>query len=393
LFNGKNTTFNKNESMNPIHRILKEQLTYWLNKGKVLVLTGARQVGKTTLIKDLFKEQELLWLNGDNPAVRTRMENATLTSIKDIIGGNKIVVIDEVQRIMNPGILLKMMIDQYPEVQYIATGSSALEISDKLFEPLTGRHILFHLYPFAQAEIYPTKTVFELEQQLPFHLRFGAYPDIVLNRADAEILLKNLASQYLYKDILIWKDIRKPELLDRLLQLLAYQVSAEVSINELANALKVKSETVENYIDLLEKSFVIFRLKSYSTNERKEVTKMSKIYFWDNGIRNAIIDDFRPLELRNDLGALWENFLVSERMKIKAWNNLTARSFFWRNKQQREVDYLEIQHGEISAFEMKWNSEKKHKVTLAFTNAYPNAKTTILTPNNFKDFCWGEKIQ
>ena len=225
-----------------------------------------------------------------------------------------------------------------------------------------------------------------MEQQLPFHLRYGSYPDVVLNPNDAEVLLKNLAGQYLYKDVLVWKDIRKPELLDKLLKLLAYQVSSEVSIHELANTLKVKSETVENYIDLLEKSFVIFRLNSYSTNDRKEVTKMRKIYFWDNGIRNAIIDDFRPLELRNDIGALWENFLVSERLKMKAWKDLTAKSYFWRNKQQREVDYIEEQYGELTAFEMKWNAEKKHKVTLAFTNAYPTAKTDIITPMNFKGF-------
>lgn len=372
--------------MSSVNRLLKDKLTYWLNKRKVLVLTGARQVGKTTLLKDLFEGQQMLWLNGDDPAVRTRLDNITLSGIKDLVGGYQIVVIDEVQRILNPGILLKMMIDNFPEVQFVATGSSALEISDKVFEPLTGRHILFHLYPFAQAEIYPTKSAFELEQQIPFHLRFGSYPDVVINPLDAETLLKNLAGQYLYKDVLIWKDIRKPELLDKLLKLLAYQVSSEVSINELANALKVKSETVENYIDLLEKSFVVFRLKSYSTNERKEVTKMNKIYFWDNGIRNAIIDDFRPLELRNDIGALWENFLVSERMKMKAWKEITAKSYFWRNKQQREVDYIEEQYGELTAYEMKWNSEKNHKVTLAFTNAYPTAKTEIITPLNFKGF-------
>ena len=372
--------------MGSVNRLLKDKLTYWLNKRKVLVLTGARQVGKTTLLKDLFEGQQMLWLNGDDPAVRTRLDNITLSGIKDLVGGYQIVVIDEVQRILNPGILLKMMIDNFPEVQFVATGSSALEISDKVFEPLTGRHILFHLYPFAQAEIYPTKSAFELEQQIPFHLRFGSYPDVVINPLDAETLLKNLAGQYLYKDVLIWKDIRKPELLDKLLKLLAYQVSSEVSINELANALKVKSETVENYIDLLEKSFVVFRLKSYSTNERKEVTKMNKIYFWDNGIRNSIIDDFRPLELRNDIGALWENFLVSERMKMKAWKEITAKSYFWRNKQQREVDYIEEQYGELTAYEMKWNSEKNHKVTLAFTNAYPTAKTEIITPLNFKGF-------
>ncbi len=372
--------------MSSVNRLLKDKLTYWLNKRKVLVLTGARQVGKTTLLKDLFEGQKMLWLNGDDPAVRTRLDNITFSGIKDLVGGYQIVVIDEVQRILNPGILLKMMIDNFPEVQFVATGSSALEISDKVFEPLTGRHILFHLYPFAQAEIYPTKSAFELEQQIPFHMRFGSYPDVVINPLDAETLLKNLAGQYLYKDVLIWKDIRKPELLDKLLKLLAYQVSSEVSINELANALKVKSETVENYIDLLEKSFVVFRLKSYSTNERKEVTKMNKIYFWDNGIRNAIIDDFRPLELRNDIGALWENFLVSERMKMKAWKEITAKSYFWRNKQQREVDYIEEQYGELNAYEMKWNSEKNHKVTLAFTNAYPRAKTEIITPLNFKGF-------
>jgi predicted AAA+ superfamily ATPase len=372
--------------MTTINRLLKDKLTYWLNKRKVLVLTGARQVGKTTLLHDLFDGQVMLWLNGDDPAVRTRLDNITVAGIKDLIGGYKIVVIDEVQRVLNPGILLKMMIDNFPEVQFVATGSSALEISDKVFEPLTGRHILFHLYPFAQAEIYPTKSSFELEQQLPFHLRFGSYPDVVINPSDAEVLLKNLAGQYLYKDVLVWKDIRKPELLDKLLKLLAYQVSSEVSIHELANALKVKSETIENYIDLLEKSFVVFRLKSYSTNDRKEVTKMSKIYFWDNGIRNAIIDDFRPLELRNDTGALWENFLVSERLKMKAWTDNTSKSYFWRNKQQREVDYIEEQYGELTAFELKWNTEKKHKVTLAFTNAYPTAKTEIITPLNFKGF-------
>lgn len=378
--------------MSAINRLLKEKLVYWLNKRKVLVLTGARQVGKTTLLKNLFIADEILWLNGDDPAVRTRLDTITITGIKDLIGDYKIVVIDEVQRIASPGILLKMMIDNFPEVQFVATGSSALEISDKIFEPLTGRHILFHLYPFAQAEIYPTKSAFELEQQLPFHLRFGSYPDVVLNPNDAEVLLKNLAGQYLYKDVLVWKDIRKPELLDKLLKLLAYQVSAEVSINELANALKVKSETIENYIDLLEKSFVVFRLKSYSTNERKEVTKMNKIYFWDNGIRNAIIDDFRPLELRNDIGALWENFLVSERMKMKAWKEISTKSYFWRNKQQREVDYIEEQYGELTAYEMKWNTQKNHKVTLAFTNAYPSAKTEIITPLNFKGFVFISSI-
>ena len=373
--------------MNTKTRILRTKLSYWMFKKKVLIITGARQVGKTTLLEMLFSKDEALWLNGDDQALRIRLEQINSEGIRDLIGNHKIVIIDEVQRLLNPGLLLKMMIDNFKEVQFIATGSSALEISDKIFEPLTGRHILFHLYPFSQEELYPQKSNYELEQTLPFHLRFGSYPDVCNNPSDAETLLKNLSSQYLYKDVLIWKDIRKPELLDKLLKLLAFQVCSEVSINELANALKVKSETVENYIDLLEKSFVVFRLKAYSTNERKEVTKMNKIYFWDNGIRNAIIEDFRPLELRNDIGALWENLLISERMKSKAWKEIGAKSYFWRNLQQREVDYLEEQYGELTDYEIKWNSDKKHKITLAFTNAYPNAKTEIITPLNFKEFC------
>lgn len=371
-------------------RILTGRINEWLFKNKALVITGARQVGKTTLLKMLFFEEQILWLNGDDPSTRTRLTNISINAIEELVGNYKIVVIDEIQRIENPGLLLKLMVDNFSNVQFVATGSSALEISDKIFEPLTGRHILFHLYPFSQAEIYPEKSSFELEQTLPFHLIYGSYPDICNNRPVAETLLTNLAGQYLYKDVLVWKDIRKPELLDKLLKLLAYQIGSEVSIHELAKQLKVKSETIENYMDLLEKSFVIFRLKSYSTNERKEVTKMSKIFFWDNGIRNAIIGDFRQLEIRNDHGLLWENFIVCERMKMNSWLNSKSKSYFWRNTQQREVDYLEVLYDSISAFEIKWNSEKEHKVTRAFVNAYPDAKTEIITPTHFKSFCFLE---
>jgi uncharacterized protein len=371
-------------------RLLKTSIEYWMFKKKAIILTGARQVGKTTLLESLFQDEHALWLNGDDPAIRTRLDSIQTGQLNGLIGNYKIVIIDEIQRILNPGILLKLLVDNFKEVQFIATGSSALEISDKIFEPLTGRYVLFHLYPFSMAELYASKSEFELEGKIPFHLRFGSYPDIFNNPVDAELLLKNLAGSYLYKDVLIWKDIRKPELLDKLLKLLAYQMGYEVSIHELANALKVKSETIENYIDLLEKAFVIFRLKAFSTNDRKEVTKMSKIYFWDTGIRNAIIDDFRELNLRNDLGALWENFLISERMKMKAWNGITSKSYFWRNLQQREVDYLEVKSQRIQAFEMKWNMLKNHKITRAFTNAYPEAITEILTPQNFRGFCFLE---
>jgi hypothetical protein len=296
------------------------------------------------------------------------------------------VVIDEIQRVENAGLLLKLMVDNFKTVQFIATGSSALGISDTIFEPLTGRHFLFHLYPFCLTEVYHGKSPFEIEQQLPFHLVYGSYPEVALRRDLAETLLKNLSHQYLYKDVLIWKDIRKPDLLDKLLKLLAYQIGSEVSIQELANQLHVKSETINAYIDLLEKSFVVFRLKSYSTNPRKEVSKMTKILFWDNGIRNAVIDDLSDLTTRNDQGQLFENFMISERMKMNTWFRPSVKSFFWRNYNQREVDYIEQIKGQLGAYEMKWNTTKKHRITKAFTNLYPKSLVTTVTPVDFSTF-------
>lgn len=373
--------------MKTYERILEQPLQQLLFRGKALVIIGARQVGKTTMLQNMSKNFEnTLWLNADEITVRERLTNPTINTIKNIIGSYKIVIIDEIQRIQNAGLLLKLMVDNFKDVQFIVTGSSALEISDSIFEPMTGRHFLFHLYPFCLAEIYPDKSPFEIEQELPFHLIFGNYPEINLKKDLAEIILKNLSQQYLYKDVLIWKNIRKPELIDKLLKLLAYQMCSEVSVNELANQLKVKSETVENHIDLLEKSFVIYRLKSYVTNHRKEVSKMSKILFWDNGIRNAIIDDFRDLSLRNDKGQLFENFIISERMKMNAWLRPSIKSYFWRSYNQKEVDYIECENEQLSAYEMKWNKRKKQIVTKTFTNLYPQANTRVITPENFVEF-------
>jgi len=368
-------------------RFAIDTLLNWSGRGKVLILIGARQVGKTTLLKSLFaKGDSYVWFNADEISVKERLSNLDLNHLKNLVGNYKTVIIDEVQRIPNSGLLLKLFVDNFPGVQFIATGSSALEISDNVFEPLTGRHLLYHLHPFSLYEMYPNKTPFELEKSLPFHLVYGSYPDIFNNPNDAKTLLKNLAGQYLYKDVLIWKDIRKPELLDKLLKLLAYQMGAEVSIHELAIQLKVKSETIENYIDLLEKSFVVFRLTAFGNNPRNEIKKMNKIYFWDNGIRNAIIDQFNSLEIRNDVGALWENFLVSERLKMNQWYRPDAKSYFWRNYNGSEVDYIEKMDNKIYAMEMKWNTNKRHKVTAAFTNSYPEALAEVITPLNFASF-------
>jgi predicted AAA+ superfamily ATPase len=370
-------------------RIAQGEIEEWLNKGKVLVITGARQVGKTTMLQNMFDDadQKVLWLNADETRVRTRLSELDVAALGNVVGNYKTVIIDEVQRIQNAGLLLKILADNFKDVQFIATGSSALDISEQIFEPLTGRYLLFHLYPFTLAEIYKEESVFEIENKLPFHLVYGNYPDIYKHQKEAETLLKNLSNQYLYKDVLVWKDIRKPQLLDKLLKLLSYQVGSEVSIHELSNQLQVSSETIDIYIDLLEKSFVLFRLPAYSTNPRKEVSKMNKIFFWDNGIRNAVIGNYDDLSIRQDVGQLWENFVISERMKMNSWLAPDRKGYFWRNYNQSEVDYVEIEGNQLSAFEMKWNTRKKHNVTRAFTNAYPNASTEVITPVSFDGFC------
>jgi uncharacterized protein len=371
-----------------IQRLAKDKLGSWLGKQKVIILTGARQVGKTTLFQTMLEDKEdLLWLNADETPIRERLQILSMENLKQLIGKNKCVVIDEIQRIPNAGLLLKLLVDNFKDVQFLATGSSALDIAETVFEPLTGRHILFHLHPLMISEMYRELTPFEIEQKVPFHMVFGCYPDVYNFSQDAETLLKNLANQYLYKDILVWKDIRKPQLLDKLLQLLAHQIASEVAVGELANQLKVKSETIESYLDLLEKSFVIFRLPAFSNNPRKEISKMSKIYFWDTGIRNAVIDNFEDLSMRNDVGKIWENFIISERMKLNAWEKPHVKSYFWRNYNQSEVDYVEVNRKQITAYEIKWNTRKKHQVSNAFTNAYPEANTEIITPMNFAKFC------
>jgi predicted AAA+ superfamily ATPase len=377
--------------MSIYHRKLEEKIRPLLHRRKALIIVGARQVGKSTMLQNMDKVfGDALWLNADENSIRDHLSVIDISGIRSLIGNYKMVIIDEIQRVKNAGLMLKMMVDNFKEVQFIATGSSALEISETVFEPLTGRFFLFHLYPFSLSEIYPAKSSFEIEQALPFHLVYGNYPEVCTQRDLSEMIVKNLAQQYLYKDVLVWKDIRRPELLDKLLKLLAFQIGSQVSINELARSLGVKSETVRNYIDLLEKSFVIYQLKSFGTNQRKEVSKMSKVYFWDNGIRNAVIGNFDPLSQRTDTGALFENFIISERLKMLSWSDVDAKGFFWRNYNKSEVDYIEQKRDLIKAFEIKWNTNKQYRVSRAFTNLYPNAETQIVTPSNLVSFVFNE---
>jgi hypothetical protein len=371
-------------NMSYVPRLLEDQLRKYLFKGKVLVITGARQVGKTTLIRHLVQDLSgLTWLNADDLRDRERLWKAGIPEIEQLLSGTRILVIDEIQRIENAGLLLKMMIDRFPDKQIIATGSSALEISETIFEPLTGRHFLFHLFPFGLSELYPGLGSLALERELPFHLVFGSYPAVTLQRDLAEIQVRNLANQYLYKDVLVWKGIRKPAVLEKLLQLLAFQMGSEVSVHELAKQLQVKSETVEQYLDLLEKAFVIFRLRPFYKNERKEISKMTKVFFWDNGIRNAVCDRFSPLSAREDVGMLWENFAIAERMKWLRAQGSFVKSHFWRTYNQSEVDYLEVSGGQIHAWEMKWNpNQGSGKFNRGFLSEYADAQTDFVTPHN-----------
>lgn len=364
-------------------RLLQRTLVKWLFKGKVLVLIGARQVGKSTLLAHLLQNlpYQVLSLNADEFTVRDLFVEPTKAKLKLLIGDNKIVFLDEAQQIKNIGQILKLLIDNFKDVQFIASGSSALEIADEIFEPLTGRHFVFNLYPLSVAEVYTKKGYLKFTENVNWHLVYGMYPDVVNNKTNAKKYLKSIANQYLYKDVLAWKDIRKPELLHKLLQLLAFQIGSEVSVNELANTLKVKSDTIETYIDLLEKCFVIFKLKSYVTNERNEVTKMRKIYFYDLGIRNAVINNFAPIELRTDVGVLWENFVITEIIKRNEYKQLDTNYYFWRTLAQQEVDLIVQDEQIIKAYEMKWSG--KGKITKAFTNNYPDAAVQIISRDNF----------
>ncbi len=352
-------------------------------------MLGPRQVGKTTLVKKLLESYvgKSLYLTGDDPAVRARLSDAPLDRLLQLAGANSLIVIDEAQRIKNIGLVLKMLVDNFPEKQFIATGSSSFDLANEINEPLTGRKFELHLFPISWQEWAVYQGEFQAVTGLEQRLLFGMYPDVVTSPGHERELLSNLASSYLYKDILSFGNIRKPELLEKLLQALAFQLGSEVSINELSSMLQIDRKTVENYIGLLEKAYVIFRLGTYSRNLRNEIASTRKIYFYDNGIRNALVGNFNPLALRQDTGALWENFLVSERMKAnhyaKRW---FVNSYFWRTKQLQEIDYVEESNGQLSAFEFKWNPKAKVRFPNIFLETYDVKETAFINSENFEAF-------
>lgn len=358
-------------------------------QGKAIILLGARQVGKTTLLKKIIQEQQVdaLYLNCDEPQTVAALTKCNLKELQMVIGANKFVVIDEAQKVDNIGLTLKLIVDNMPDVQVIATGSSAFELRNCLNEPLTGRKYEYQMFPISSKEIYQSSGYIDLKGLLETRLIYGSYPDILNHANDARELLRMLTDSYLYKDILATDNLRKPDVLDKLLRALAFQVGSEVSYNELAQTVGTDSKTVERYIELLEKCYIIFRLHGLSRNLRNELKKAKKIYFYDNGVRNAVIQQFAPLELRNDAGALWENFFISERIKRNHYQQNYCNIYFWRTKSQLEIDYIEEQNGQMTAFEMKWNPKKSNtSIPETFLNAYDVKETVIITPDNYLDY-------
>ncbi len=373
--------------MKIIKRTIQENIENKMFKGKVIVIYGARQVGKTTLIKEIQKKHnnDSIYFNCDEPDIRENFTNKTSTELKLFIGNKKIVFLDEAQRVMNIGLTLKLLVDNFPKIQIVATGSSSFDLSNKIVEPLTGRKYEFYLYSFSIQELKQIYSDLEIKRLLEKRIIAGMYPEIVQKGEEAEVLLKNITRDYLYKDVLEYQGIKNPDILERLLQSLALQIGNEVSYNELAAIVQADKKTVASYIQILEKAFVIFRLKPYSKNLRKEIGKLRKIYFFDTGVRNALINNFNPFNLRSDIGALWENFLISERLKRNNNRELSKNIYFWRTYEQQEIDYLEEEKGKLSAFEFKWN-EKKLKKPKAFMETYPNSEIKLINKDNFEGF-------
>lgn len=359
-----------------------------LFKGKALLVFGPRQVGKTTFVENLILDlnKKSLFFNGDESDVLEMFEKPNATKLKNIVGNNEILVIDEAQRIPNIGIVLKIIVDQIKAVQVIATGSSSFELANKLNEPLTGRKYEMFLSPISFSEMVNHHGLLEEKRNLEQRLIYGSYPEIIINPIDAKEHIKLIASSYLYKDLFILDQVSKPVLLEKIVKALALQVGSEVSTNELSKLLQVDNKTIDKYIDLLEKAFVIFKLPAFSNNVRNEIKKGKKIYFYDNGIINAVTGNFNPISQRTDIGSLWENYIISERKKQLNIQQNEAVSYFWRTTQQQEIDYIEKNENKILACELKWNAKAKAKIPVTFSTNYDNVTSKIVTPDTYEEF-------
>ncbi|NCN06674.1 MAG: ATP-binding protein [Candidatus Pacebacteria bacterium] len=355
-------------------------------KGKIIIVTGARQVGKTTLVTKIVSDfEKVLYLNADNSTDRQKLENQDLKKLQNLIGDNQIVFIDEAQKATDIGDTLKLLVDHYKDKkQIIATGSSSLNLLSNTQESLTGRKFVHKLFSLSIREIVSDLNPLDLEKELASILVFGTYPEIyTINEQDKQRQLIEITSSYLYQDILALEQVRNPASLNKLLSALALQLGSEVSLNELSNLIGLDLKTIERYIDLLEKNYVLFRLPPYYTNQRKTLSKLNKIYFYDLGIRNGLINNFNALDLRNDVGALWENFLIAERMKLRQVKNLHAVQYFWKTYDGAEIDLVEERGGKLFGYECKW---KKSRTSPKSWLEYPGAEYKVINKENFIEF-------
>ena len=369
-----------------IQRDMARLIGEYIDEGKIILVTGARQVGKTTALQEFCKGKKALTLNCDDLDDVQRLEGKTSTELRNLIAPYDIVLIDEAQRIRNIGLILKQIGDLKMDTKVIATGSSSLDLANEIKEPATGRLFEFSMHPLSLRELAADTSEREEQRLLEQRMIYGLYPEAVTKPAIVKRTLNTLANNYLYKDILSYKGIKKPDLVVKLVRLLALQLGSEVSYNELSNSLGVDKETVENYIGLLEKCFIVFRLESYSRNLRNEIKKGKKIYFYDNGIRNAVISNFAPLNMRNDCGQLWENLMICERMKRHARQDELAQNYFWRTHDQKEIDLIEEEDGQIRTFEFKWSAKKTPRQPRIFAETYPNSTFALVTPDNYWEF-------
>ena len=373
--------------MDLLRRKIQQVIEDRMFKGKAIILVGARQVGKSTLFRQILTgKQDVLTLNCDDAEVREMLTNINRGELQRIIANHRIVMVDEAQRVQGIGLAMKLITDNMPDVQLLITGSSSLMLQGSLNEPLTGRKFEYHLYPFSTQELVDNMGLLRAKGLLESRLVFGSYPDVINNSGNTQEILMNLSGSYMYQDLLSMEGVRKPVLIEKLLVALALQVGSEVSYNELAQTVGSDAKTVEKYIDLLEKCYVLFRLPTLSRNLRSELKRGKKIYFYDNGIRNALIQNLNPLTKRSDVGALWENFIISEIIKYNHYNGRYANYYFWRTTTQQEIDFVEEREGKLHLYEMKWNPKKgKAKVPTEFTKAYGEMPFTVVTPDNYLD--------
>ncbi|MCF8342106.1 MAG: ATP-binding protein [Chitinophagaceae bacterium] len=366
-----------------IKRQIQAQIEEKLFKGKAILVFGPRQVGKSTLIQAILTGKDHIYFTGDDSNDRQLLTDTALSSLKSIIGNKNIVFIDEAQRITTIGLTIKLIIDHLKDVQVIATGSSAFELTNKLNEPLTGRKYEYHLYPLSFQEMVSHHGLLAEKRLVSHRMVFGYYPEIITNSGEEKELLSLLANSYLYKDLLMLEQIKKPQLFEKLLKALALQIGSEVNFNELGRMLQTDNKTIEKYIDLLEKSFVLFRLPALNRNVRNEIVKGKKIYFLDCGVRNAIINDYNPIAIRQDKDALWENFIIAERVKFLHYNKLDVNQYFWRTTQHQEIDLIEEEGEILRAYEIKMNINQRVKFPVTFTSNYPSAELFKISQDNF----------